>query len=253
MTDDSIHASEIDDQKQLEQLSRLTGQLAHEIKNPLSTVKINLKLISEELADLNTICTSERPSEKIDRSFARAIRKISVIEKETERLEQILDSFLRYLDRTELQLSNIDINDLVGGMIDFYLPQAASHKITIRQMLYSKPLVSKLDADMFKQVLLNLFINSQQAMPGGGELIIKTDKQQEKAIIDICDTGCGISTKDLPHIFDAYYSSRPNGSGLGLPTAKKIIEQHGGDIKVESEPDKGTSFTIRLPIIANGE
>jgi signal transduction histidine kinase len=230
---------------QLQELSKLTGRLAHEIKNPLSTIKINLELVSEELAG-----SASGPSGagKEDAGFARARRKIAVIQKETDRLEHILDGFLRYIDRTELQLAGTDINELVGDMIDFYSPQAYSRSVTIRQGLYPEPLVCKVDADMLKQVMLNLFINSQQAMSGGGELIIKTGRRDKDAVIEISDTGQGIAPERLPQIFDAYHSSRPRGSGLGLPTAKKIIDAHKGTITVNSELGKGTSFTITLPL-----
>ncbi len=234
----------------LEELSKLTGELAHEIKNPLSTIKVNLKLVSEELEDSASAEFSKTGTEKNNRRLTRALRKIAVIQKEADRLEQILDSFLRYVDRTELQLATADINELIGDMVDFYSPQAHSHSITIRQGLHNGPLICKVDTDMLKQVVLNLFINAQQAMSEGGELMIRTDRQQNDAIIQINDTGSGIAPDRLPHIFDAYYSSRPRGSGLGLPTAKKIIEAHSGTIKVDSEPGKGTSFTIRLPIQA---
>ncbi|MHC4355138.1 MAG: ATP-binding protein, partial [Planctomycetota bacterium] len=112
---------------------------------------------------------------------------------------------------------------------------------------YNKPLVCRLDADMLKQVILNLFINAQQAMSSGGELMIRTDRREDDAVIEISDTGSGIPADKLSHVFDAYYSSRPQGSGLGLPTAKKIVEAHNGSITVNSEPGKGTSFAIRLP------
>jgi len=132
-------------------------------------------------------------------------------------------------------------------MADFYSPQAQSHALTIRQGLHSEPLVCKVDADMLKQVILNLFINAQQAMSGGGELMVRTDRRQKDVVIEISDTGSGIEADKLEHIFDACYSSRPQGSGLGLPTAKKIIEAHNGSITVNSEPGKGTSFAMRLP------
>jgi signal transduction histidine kinase len=232
---------------QLEELSKLTGGLAHEIKNPLSTIKINLELVSEDLEDSDPAESGRKGADRDDRRLARAQRKLAVIQKETDRLEQILDGFLRYVDRAELQPASTDINELVSDMIDFYSPQAHSHSVTIRQGLQNEPLVCKVDADMLKQVILNLFINAQQAMSNGGELMIKTDRQEEDAVIQISDTGSGISSDKLPRIFDAYYSSRPQGSGLGLPTAKKIIEAHKGSITVNSEPGKGTSFTIRLP------
>ncbi|MFQ6036144.1 MAG: PAS domain-containing sensor histidine kinase [Sedimentisphaerales bacterium] len=232
---------------ELEELSKLTGALAHEIKNPLSTIKVNLKLIKEEL-DSSAEWSKIGPHES-DHRFARALRKIAVIQKETDRLEQILDSFLRYIHRTELQLARININELISDMIDFYSPQAYSHAITIRQSLYNKPLVCKVDPDMLKQAVLNLFINAQQAMSNGGELIIRTDRQNKEAVLQISDTGTGIAPDKLGHIFDAYYSLRPQGSGLGLPTTKKIVQAHKGTIAVDSEKGVGTSFTIKLPLL----
>jgi signal transduction histidine kinase len=234
--------------KQLENLSKLTGELAHEIKNPLSTIKINLKLVSEELEDSNSAKFGEKSTDRNNQRLKRALRKIAVIQKEADRLEQILDGFLRYVNRTELQLATVDINELVSDMVDFYSPQALSHSITTRQGLYAEPLVCKVDADMLKQVILNLFINAQQAMSDGGELMIRTNRQKEDAVIQISDTGRGISPDKLPNIFDIYYSSRPQGSGLGLPTAKKIVEAHNGTITVDSVPGKGTLFTIKLPV-----
>ena len=243
-----ISGSKNEHLKQLENLSKLTGELAHEIKNPLSTIKINLKLVSEELEDSNSAKFGEKSANRDNQRLTRALRKIAVIQKETDRLEQILDGFLRYVNRTELQLATVDINELVSDMVDFYSPQALSHSITTRQGLYAEPLVCKVDADMLKQVILNLFINAQQAMSDGGELMIRTNRQKEDAVIQISDTGSGISPDKLPNIFDIYYSSRPQGSGLGLPTTKKIVEAHNGTITVDSVPGKGTLFTIKLPV-----
>ena len=230
--------------KELEQLGKLTGELAHEIKNPLSIIKINLKLAAEELEDSNFA----EPSGSSQR-FARALRKIAVVQKEADRLEQILDGFLRYVEKRQLQLAGVDVSSLISDMVDFYSPQAHSHTITIRQGLYDKPLVCKVDADMLKQAVLNLFINAQYAMSNGGELIIRTDRREKDAVIEISDTGSGIAPDELPRIFDVYYSSRPQGTGLGLPTAKKIIDAHNGTMTVTSQQGKGTSFMIRLPLL----
>ena len=243
-----IQESKDEHLKRLEELGKLTGELAHEIKNPLSTIKVNLRLIREELECLNS-AESGRPSlEKSDQRIPRTLRKISVIEKEMDRLEQILDGFLRYLSKTELQLASVDINELISDMIDFYTPQAHSHSLIIRHSLHNQPLICKIDADMLKQAILNLFINAQQAMKDNGELMVRTDRQQNDAVIQISDTGSGIAQDNLPHIFDAYFSLRPQGSGLGLPTTKKIVEAHNGTIDVDSELGKGTSFTIKLPL-----
>ncbi len=253
--------------KEFEELGRLTGELAHEIKNPLSTIKVNLKLAAEDLEGSDLAETGG----KADYRLARAIRKIAVIQKEADRLEQILNGFLRYVNKPQLQFADADVNGLVGDMIDFYSPQAYSHSITIRQGLHSGPIICKIDADVLKQALLNLFINAQQAMDkarlpsnavvGGGELIIRTfieDKPvlsgvEGNAVIQIGDTGEGIAADRLPGIFDACHSFRPQGSGLGLPTTKRIVEAHNGTISVSSEPGKGTLFTIKLPLSQTGK
>lgn len=246
-----IRRSRNDHIERLEELSKLTGGLAHEIKNPLSTIKINLQLIAEELERPGSAVSASSSDRDADRAGARALRKIGVVQKETDRLEQILDGFLRYIGRTELERTDVDINELLGDMVDFYAPQAHTRAITVRQGLHDAPLVCKIDADMLKQAILNLLINARDAMPSGGELMIRTEKKDNDAIIRISDTGTGIAPEKLTHIFEAYYSSRPQGSGLGLPTARKIIEAHQGTILAESDLGKGASFTITLPLRAN--
>jgi len=241
---DKIQRSKDSQPDKLEELSKLTGELAHEIKNPLSIIKINLKLVSEELEGSNQGLSAGQGGQ----SFKRALRKLAIIQKETDRLEQILEGFLRYIGRAELQLASVDINELVIDMTDFYASQANSHSVIIRQGLHNEPLICKVDAGMFKQVILNLFINAQQAMNNGGELLIRTSRQKNEAVIQISDTGSGIAPDRLPDIFNAYHSFRPHGSGLGLPTAKKIVETHNGTITVDSELGKGTLFTIKLPL-----
>jgi len=230
------------------ELSRLTGELAHEIKNPLSTIKVNLKLTSEALEEVGHVESRGPLSDQRQSQLASAARKITVVQKEADRLEQILDGFLGCVRRPDLQLATVDLNELVGDMIDFYSPQAHSHALTVRQSLTKKPLVSRVDPVAVKQVLLNLLINAQQAQQGGGELMIRTTGRSGRAIIQVSDTGEGIPPERLDDIFRPFYSSRMGGSGLGLATARKIIEAHKGSITVHSEPGKGTSFTIELPL-----
>jgi len=176
--------------RRLEELGRLTGGLAHEIKNPLSTIKVNLRLIAEEAPPAH----EDSP---------RWLRKIAVVQKETDRLAQILDDFLRYIGKSELQTNPIDVNELISEMVDFYAPQGRTNNVTIRLGLSETPLVCKIDRDMVKQLILNLFINAVQAMPDGGELIVRTRMSGPNALIEISDTGCGIEPDKIDKIFDA--------------------------------------------------
>ncbi len=233
------------DFSRLEDLSKLTGELAHELKNPLSSIKVNLKLIGEELESIAS------QGQQAGYSLTRAQRKLSVVTQETERLERILDGFLRYVGKGRLSLGEVDINELIGDMVDFYMPQAQSRSVTIRHFLSKEPLVCKADFAMLKQVVLNLFINAQQAMPQGGELMVRTQKSGSNAQMQISDTGCGIEPEKLKKLFTPFVSSKTNGSGLGLAMVKRIIDQHNGSIAVASEQDKGTSFTIEIPLKQN--
>ena len=230
------------------ELTKLTGELAHEIKNPLSTIKVNLKLTREALEDIDLT----EPRTAVDRGqqgLASALRKITVIQKETDRLEHIVDGFLRYVRRPDLQLATMDLNELVGDMVDFYWPQAHSHALTLRHSLAAEPLVCRIDPSALKQVLLNLFINSQQASEDGGELMVKTHRRGDRAVLEVSDTGRGIPPEKIAAVFRPYQSWRSGGTGLGLATAKKIVEAHSGTISGHSEPGKGTSFTIEIPLV----
>jgi signal transduction histidine kinase len=233
----------------------LAGQLAHEIKNPLSTIKINLKLISEDLEGLRQLQRDGlHGSLGIDENkLTGAIRKTAIVRKETDRLEQILDGFLRYTDKIQIAAVCVNINEMVSDLIDFYAPRAYSQSIIIRQGLTKEALFCKIDPDLMKQALLNIFINAQQAMEKGGELLIRTSRYQKYAIIQISDTGSGIEPERLNKIFEAYYSTKPGGRGLGLPIAKKIIQAHNGAINIESESGKGTLVTIKLPLKNSAE
>lgn len=240
--DKSVLKSQQSSANDAEGLGRLLGVIAHEIKNPLSTIKVNLRLIDEELQ------TND------DQHAARARRKLAIIEKEAGRLEQILDNFLRFADQTHPRLFPVDINSVVSDLFDFFLPQAIAHSITMRQQLCKEQLVCPLDTVMLKQAILNLFINAQQALDRQGELMVRTalDSKPGFAQIQISDTGKGIPADRIGHIFEPYQSTKPEGSGLGLATVKKIIDLHAGSISVVSEPGKGTSFTITLPLHSAG-
>ena len=231
-----------------EELTRLTRELAHEVKNPLSTIKVNLKLTREALEDIDPTDSGRAAVDRNQQSLGNALRKVTIIQKETDRLEQIVDGFLRYVHQPELQLARIDLNELVTDMVDFYWPQAHGHALTLRHSLADKPLVCRADSGAMKQVLLNLFINAQQASERGGDLMVRTSRQDNHGVIVVSDTGKGIPPDKLDAVFRPYQSWRSGGTGLGLATARKIVEAHGGTISVHSELGKGTAFTIELPL-----
>lgn len=217
------------------ELAKLTGGLAHEIKNPLSTVKLNLQLLAEEFESLGF--------EPCRRSLPRLRR----LQNEVQRLINILADFLKYAGQMELHPSDADLRQVVEELADFFRPQAENSRVVLRCDLPAEPVPCRVDVDLLKQAVLNLMINAAQAMPEGGELILRLGTGPGQARLEVIDTGPGIGPESLGRIFDAYFTTRPGGSGLGLPMTRRIVRQHDGDIRVDSAPGKGTSFTIRLP------
>lgn len=218
------------------EIAQVAGGLAHEIRNPLSTMRMNLELLAEEFEDAE----SHR-----DR---RALQKIERIHQESLRLQGILEDFLRFARVLDAEPVPTDLNDVVDDLRDFCEGQGAAAGIISRTQLDRRLPPVPLDVDLFKQALLNLILNAQHAMPDGGELMLTTRRDGPWAVLDVVDTGVGIPASDQPKVFDAFFSTRPGGSGLGLPTTRKIIEAHGGTIVLESEPGRGSRFSIRLPI-----
>ena len=132
-------------------------------------------------------------------------------------------------------------------MCDFYEPQASTRGVVVRTSFAADLPLVPLDADVFKQAVLNLMLNAEHAMPEGGELILTTRRDGPWVLLDVTDTGVGMTDDVKSKIFDPFYSTRNGGSGLGLPTTRNIVEGHGGSIDVLSVPDKGSRFSIRLP------
>lgn len=225
-------------QEHLAELGQLAGGLAHEIKNPLSTVEVNLKLLSEDL------------SSRADDESRRMLRRLKSVQEEVNRLRGNLEDFLRYAGKMELSASARDLRGVVGELVDFFTPQAQAAKVLLRASLPDQPVICMIDGDLIKQALLNLLINAVQAMDDGGELLIRVSTAVGKAILEVIDTGPGIPSESLERIFQVYYSTTKGGSGLGLPTTRRIVHEHNGGIKVESEPGKGTRFIIDLPLVA---
>ena len=222
-------------QSQYAEIASLAGGLAHEIRNPLSTIALNLDLLLEDLV------AGDSPRER------RMLQKVTSLRKQCVHLERLLNDFLQYARVGSLELRPADLNILVHEFIDFYQPQAKDQGIEISPHLAANlPLVS-IDFRLFLQVLTNLSRNAQQAMPRGGVLELQTYTREGRVMLDIIDTGEGMTPETQAKMFDTFFSTKPDGSGLGLPTVRKIVEVHGGTILCDSESGRGTRFSISLP------
>ena len=227
-------------------LSRLAGGLAHEIKNPLSTMSINLALLEE---DWERAASTRNPGapERTPRE-ERSLKRIRTLQREVKRLEHILEEFLHYARGGEVNRAPEDLARIVRELVEFVEPEdeqaGIRHHVDLPVGL---PLVL-VDEAQIKQAVLNLFVNARQAMPDGGELLVRLARLGNQVELTVTDTGTGMSPENLGRCFDEYFSDKKGGTGLGLPTAARIIEEHGGSIHVVSEQGRGSAFSIYLPL-----
>ena len=228
-------------------LVRLAAGLAHEIKNPLSTMAINLALLEEEwgCADRQRNPDAPEPTAR----EKRCQKRVLTLQREVRRLETILEDFLRFARGGQVNRSPQDLALLVKEVLDFVESedgqQGIRHHVDLPAGL---PLVM-LDPGAFKQAVLNLCVNARQAMPDGGELIVRARREGKYVELSITDTGVGMQPEELARCFELYWSTKKSGTGLGLSTTKRIVEEHGGTITVVSELGRGTSFSIVLPLL----
>lgn len=258
--------------ERMAEIGAMTGGLAHEIKNPLSTIGLNAQLLGEAVDDL-----AIEPEHK-----SRLVNRVRALRREVDRLRGILTDFLDYAGQVRLDRRPTDLNTLLDELAEFYRPEADRLGVRIRLELHPAPLIASVDAKLVKQALLNLMINAVQAMAGpsaagavtpappgsAGELILRTAPvtppaahghaprrppkpavDDEPAVrIDVIDTGPGMSDDVRARVFTPYFTTKAGGTGLGLPTTRRLIEEHGGRIDLLSEQGKGTAFTVVLPV-----
>lgn len=219
-------------------LGTLAGGLAHEIKNPLSTISINLQLMREDWKD------AQNPREK------RTLKRISTLSKEIERLEGIVNDFLTYARGFSLEKSAENINGILVDLATFLDPEARRRSIEVRTYLDPNVPLVQIDTRYVRLALMNIIQNAFQAFENGEEareVLVGTRGFKDSVEITVTDTGSGIPAEHRDKVFQVYFSTKRSGTGLGLATVKRIIEEHDGTIAFRSEEGKGTSFTIHLP------
>jgi len=220
-----------------EELAELAGSLAHEIKNPLSVIHMNIDLLSEDLAE------SQSPVRR------RALDKVDIIRQQCERMERLLADFLRFARLREMDLTPGSLNEQIDRVLRAYQAQADAWGVDILRYLDPNLPRIMMHSDTLQAALMNLVKNAIEAMPEGGQLVVRTHVTPAGVALDLIDTGCGMDDNTAMHMFEPFYSTKHAGSGLGLPTARKIIEAHGGGITVQSELGRGTKFTLVFPVL----
>jgi signal transduction histidine kinase len=220
-----------------DELAGLAGMLAHEVKNPLSVIRMNMELLAEDMENVDT------PEAR------RAKERITTVNRQCVRLETLLADFLRFSRMQHLELKTGSLNDQINHVLDFYEPTCRRQKIEIKRYLESDLPLIRLESQTLQAALINLVKNAIEAMPDGGQLVVRTRTTRTGVALDLIDTGTGIDHKTLLNMFKTFYTNKEGGSGLGLPMARKIIEAHGGRINVESAMGHGTQFTLEFPTL----
>lgn len=240
--------------ERMAEIGSMTGGLAHEIKNPLSTIGLNAQLLQESIDDLGLP----------EQDAGRLGRRIGSLRQETERLRGILSDFLEFAGELRISRTTVDLGNLLEELGDFFDPQARASGVRLRVEPPKPPISADIDAPHIKQAMLNLMLNAtavMAAMPPGPpesgsprakDLILRAERFDDAGVdavrIHVIDTGPGMTPETLAKVFRPYYTSRAGGSGLGLPTARRIAEAHQGRLDADSTPGLGSDFTITLPI-----
>lgn len=235
-------------------LGRLMAGVTHEVRNPLNAMTIHLELVREHLhrlqrsrAQVGAVLGLEgRDEPPVDVGGAR--EHIEVIASEIKRLDEVITGFVRFIRPEELQLQPVDLPALVNEVIALVEPDAKRNGIVCRADLSSGTPGLRADPALLRQALLNLALNGCQAMPEGGRLTMGARSSKDRRIaLTVEDTGVGIPADRLDRVFDLYFTTKPQGSGIGLSIVYRIVQLHGGEIEVQSTEGRGTTFRLLLP------
>ena len=221
--------------ERLAALGRITAGVAHEVKNPLNSMRLWLENLKESL-----------PPEQ----DAGAQQAVQVLDKEIDRLDAVVKRFLDFTRPVELKLEATDLAELLREVMRVAHPQLQRAGVEVEELLGNGIPEVWADRDLLKQAVLNLVLNAAEAMTSGGELRVELGRRGEMAEISVSDTGKGIPTENQQKIFQLFFTTRPGGSGIGLATTFRIVQLHNGSIDFQSEAGRGTTFRIELPLAA---
>ena len=222
--------------EKMSSLGRMAAGIAHEINNPLAGILLYSSNMRKKVP--------EGPLQE----------GLGVIIKETQRCKTIIQGLLEFSRDSEPQMMRVDVNDIMKSALEILDNEFLLRHVDIERQLAQHPLKTQLDANQIEQVFINLLLNALHAVPENGRVTVHStlDSANDRIRVEIADNGCGISADDINKIFEPFYSTKTNGTGLGLAVSYGIIQNHQGDINVLSIPGKGTRFTIDLPIRSPG-
>lgn len=232
--ENSLLRQEITQTERLKSITLFASGMAHEIKNPLTSIK--------------TMCTY-LPQKLYDKDFIEKF--IPLVNKDVDRINELVHDLLDYAKPSPPDKQDTDIHKLIEGILSTLNSKIVPKKIQVHLSFDLENIqIIQIDPKQIKQAFLNILLNAIESMPPEGFLKVSTNLSSDhnQLIIQITDTGCGIAKKDLPHIFDPFFTKKEQGTGLGLSITHGIIKEHGGKIFAESEVGKGTTFRIELPI-----
>jgi nitrogen fixation/metabolism regulation signal transduction histidine kinase len=209
-------------------------RLAHEVKNPLTPIAMAVETLRDPAA-------RERPD------FPEILEEgTQAIGEEVRRLKRIVDEFGRFARLPSPELAPVPAGHLVASLLALY--PAPPRGIELARDVEAVLPAVRADRDQILQVLLNLVTNAVEAMPGGGTLRVAARREGDAVAFSVSDSGPGVAPEDLPRVFEPYFTTKAGGTGLGLAIARRIAEEHGGNLDLESTPGRGATFTLRLPV-----
>lgn len=249
--------------ERIQALTLLAGSLAHEIGNPLNALSIHTQLMEREIKKIKMAMPSEqlfltkekniKPEillnlKEIEQSVEKLEKYLKIANGEIRRLDYIMNQYLQAIRPTPPKLKPGDLNIVVKDTLALLYPEIESRKIILEERLSPNLPIVSFDHNQIKQVLINLIKNALQAMTKGGKLTIETGYTNDDVWVSVSDTGKGIPVDVMNRIFEPFYTTKREGTGLGLMIVQRIIRDHRGKIEIESRPGEGTKFRIRLPM-----